>query len=191
MNDISSCPLGASINFFSVIQGKLDVSDTERITVELAHTVALESVGAIALALVILSCLLDGILDVTTINCSGRGVTILVQYESDDNSKAYNHEQDGKESDIARFEASINATISEIIPQNQRGMGGLVYLRPSIRKIFVLDLLLFVVASHDTAFAAANRHCIEELFLSIHALELNIGVYTARLLLIHVLFLVL
>ena len=43
-------------------------------------------------------------------------------------------------------------------------------------KIFVLDFVMFAVASHTASLAAADVHCIEELLFAIHALKLNISI---------------
>ena len=141
--------------------------------------------------LVVCGGLFQGVRCISTVNSSGGRIRILPQYESNDDGESDNHQQDSEESDIAGMKTSVNAAITEILPQDQRWMGGFLNIRPVFCNIFVLDFVMFAVASHTTSLAAADVHCIEELLFAIHALELDICVNPSSICFLFVLLLLL
>ena len=58
---------------------------------------------------------------------------------------------------------------------------------PSTSNILRRDLLALAAATHDTPFATVDIHGLKELLLSIHTLELDVGIDTLWVGLLHIL----
>lgn len=53
-------------------------------------------------------------------------------------------------------------------------------MRPLARDVLMSDFIILLLAAHDASSAAVNVHGLEELFLAVHALELNVSVTAGR-----------